>query len=208
MSLDSLPAQKPDDSNTPSDAFASSSLNIGPDVQRYREIIHGKIREDLQRHITSDEIIAQHGKDIISIPVKEITLPRFMYGEQKEGVGEGNGEGGDEEGSGEAGDREGKHTREQNFHIEELADMLGEHLELPRIKPRLTSGLEAQVPRYESISRRGPSSLRDHRRTFLEALKRTVAEGSYDYDDPIIIPFFPGFHPRASTNDNPEKDGT
>ena len=60
-----------------------------------RDILKGKVREDLKEYITSDDIIAQHGQDVIKVPVKEITIPRFIFGSNKDGVGEGEeGEGG------------------------------------------------------------------------------------------------------------------
>lgn len=184
----------------------TASFGIEPDVRRFRDILKGKVREDLKEYITSDDIIAQHGQDVIKVPVKEITIPRFIFGSNKEGVGEGE-EGEDAASGKKPGTEEGQHVREEQFHIEELADLLGDQLELPRIKPRLTSGLEQAVPRYEGISRQGPPSLRDHKRTFREALRRTIAEGEYDEEDPTIIPIkedfryrSPRLKPRPKTN--------
>ena len=177
-------------------ALDTASFGIEPDVRRFRDILKGKVRDDLKEYITSDDIIAQHGKDIISVPVKEITIPRFTFGSEKDGVGEG--EDGEGESAGKKGGTDaGQHLREENFHIEELADLLGDELELPRIKPRLTSGLEQAVPRYEGISRQGPPSLRDHKRTFREALRRTIAEGTYDEEDPMIVPIKEDFRYRS-----------
>ncbi len=177
-------------------ALDTASFGIEPDVRRFRDILKGKVREDLKEYITSDAIIAQHGKDVISVPVKEIAIPRFTFGGEDQGVGEGDGDQGD--GTGRRGGTEaGQHIREENFHIEELADLLGDELELPRIKPRLTSGLEQAVPRYEGISRQGPPSLRDHKRTFREALRRSIAEGTYDEEDPVIVPIKEDFRYRS-----------
>ena len=188
----------------------SSSLGIEPDLRRYREIVRGKVRDDLQDYITSDEIIAQHGKDIVSVPIKEVSIPKYKFGSNEEGAGQGEGDpdqDADGDGSGQAGDKAGQHIKEESFHVEELADLLGEHLQLPRIKPRLTSGLEEAVPRYEGISKKGPPSLRDNKRTFKEALKRTIAENSYDPENPIVVPIqddfryrSPRLKPRPKTN--------
>jgi len=96
------------------DTFDQASLGIGPDIQRFRDIVKGKVREDLQEYITSDEIIAQHGKEHISVPVKEITIPRFVFGSDKEGVGEGEGDGdGQANGAGKKGGREPGSTSEK-----------------------------------------------------------------------------------------------
>lgn len=67
----------------------SSSLGIEPDLRRYREIVRGKVRDDLQDYITSDEIIAQHGKDIVSVPIKEVSIPKYKFGSNEEGAGQG-----------------------------------------------------------------------------------------------------------------------
>lgn len=178
----------------------SSSPGIEPDLRRYREIVRGKVRDDLQDYITSDEIIAQHGKDIVSVPIKEVSIPKYKFGSNEEGAGQGEGDpdqDGEGDGSGQAGDKAGQHIREESFHVEELADLLGEHLQLPRIKPRLTSGLEEAVPRYEGISKKGPPSLRDNKRTFKEALKRTIAQNSYDPENPIVVPIQDDFRYRS-----------
>lgn len=191
-------------------ALESASLGMEPDLRRYREIIRGKVRDDLQDYITSDEIIAQHGNDIVSVPVKEVQIPRYQFGSNQEGAGQGDGDpDAEEDGDGgpQAGDKAGQHIKEESFHVEELADLLGEHLELPRIKPRLTSGLEEAVPRYEGISKNGTTSLRDNKRTFKEALKRTIAENTYDPDNPVVVPLredfrfrSPRLKPRPKTN--------
>ncbi len=67
-------------------SLETASLGIEPDVKRFRDIVKGKVREDLNEYITSDEIIAQHGNDLISVPVKEITIPRFIFGANDKGV--------------------------------------------------------------------------------------------------------------------------
>lgn len=196
--------------NVQQTSLESASLGMEPDLRRYREIIRGKVRDDLQDYITSDEIIAQHGNDVVSVPVKEVQIPRYQFGSNQDGAGQGEGDpNAEEEGEGgtEAGEKAGHHIKEESFHVEELADLLGEHLKLPRIKPRMTSGLEAAVPRYEGISKKGTASLRDNKRTFMQALKRTIAEDAYDPDNPVVIPLqddfryrSPRLKPRPKTN--------
>ncbi|MFO0415845.1 MAG: DUF444 family protein [Pseudomonadota bacterium] len=189
-----------------------ASLGISPDLRRYHEIVKGRIREDLQRYITDDDIISQHGSDMISIPIKDVSTPRFEFGSDQKGVGEGEGDEGSGDSKrptkpGKAGQDQGDKQRGHTISIDELADILGETLELPRITPRPTSGLEQAVPRYDSISRRGPLALRDLKRTYLEALKRTIAEQAYDPNDPIVVPTREDFRyksarltPRPKTN--------
>lgn len=179
-----------------------ASLGIERDRARFHDIIKGRVREDLREYIRSDDIVTQHGKDVISIPVKGIETPRFVFGSNNQGVGEGDG---DEEGQGEprpgrpgkAGDTEGQKQHEEQFHIDELADLLGEHLKLPPIQPRPASNLDQLVPRYEGISRSGPPALRDNKRTFREALKRTISENRYDPEEPVVVPIRDDFRYKS-----------
>ena len=75
-------------------------LKIEKDHQRFRQIVKGRIREDLRKFLTKGELIGKEGKHLISIPVRGIELPHFRYGDNSQGVGAGDGEGDD----GEAGE--------------------------------------------------------------------------------------------------------
>lgn len=169
---------------------------IEKDVARFRQIVKGAIRKDLRKYITRGELIGRKGKELVSIPVPQIEIPRFRFGDrQMGGVGQGEGEEGtpiaaapDGEGGGKAGDRPGEHLREVEITLEELAEILGEELELPRIQPRGKSEILSQKSKYSAISRSGPESLRHFRRTYREALKRQISSLNYDYDHPVIVP--------------------
>ena len=79
---------------------------IERDRRRFEDIVRGKIKQDLKRHLTRGELIGRRGKEIVSIPLPQIELPRFRYGRRDMGgVGQGPGEpgtplGGDGNGSG------------------------------------------------------------------------------------------------------------
>ena len=66
--------------------------------------------------------------------------------------------------------------------------ILGEELELPNIEPRGKRSVRTSAGRFTGISRSGPQSLRHFKRTFIEALKRQIASGTYDPDNPMIVP--------------------
>ncbi len=72
--------------------------------------------------------------------------------------------------------------------IEELAELMGEELGLPRIEPKGRRAIDAASDRYTGISPVGPESLRHRKRTFRRALKRQIALGTYDKDNPVIVP--------------------
>jgi len=162
---------------------------IEHDHARFRDIVRGRLRKDLSKYISNGELLGRVGRHSVSIPLPQLDLPRFHYGENpKEGVGQGEGEGGDEVGEGKAGEDEGKHILEVEVSIEELAKILGEELGLPRIKPRGRREVKTVGGSYTGISKLGPESLRHTRRTFKEALKRAILTGKYDPAAPRIIP--------------------
>lgn len=167
---------------------------IDKDHNRFREIVRGRIKQDLKKYVSSGEMIGKQGKKYVSIPIPQINMPRFRFGKNPEGgVGQGEGEAGDpvdgdEEGEGQAGEDEGQHVLEVDVSLEELAKILGEELELPRIEPRGNKAVETLGGAWRSIRRTGPESLRHFKRTFTEALKRQIAAGLYDPLDPKIIP--------------------
>jgi uncharacterized sporulation protein YeaH/YhbH (DUF444 family) len=167
---------------------------IDQDHTRFREIVRGRIKQDLKKYVTSGEMIGKQGKKYVSIPLPQVQLPRFRYGaNQKSGVGQGEGDEGDpipgeEDGNGQAGGDPGQHVLEVDVSIEDLALILGEELELPNIEPRGKRSVRTSAGRFTGISRSGPQSLRHFKRTFIEALKRQIASGTYDPDEPMIVP--------------------
>jgi sporulation protein YhbH len=173
------------------------SARIDRDMRRFQQIVRGKVRENLQKYITSGELIGRQGRDLVSIPIPQVQIPQFRFGrKQTGGVGQGEGEPGtpigydpDQPGEGdEAGNMPGRHILEVGITLEELARMLGEELELPNIEPRGKENIESRVDRYTGIRRVGPESLRHFKRTFREALKRQIAMGLYVHARPVVIP--------------------
>lgn len=170
-------------------------LDIEQDWHRFREIIKGRIRQDLKKHLVRGEFIGKEGKDFISIPVPQIEIPQFRYATRATGgVGDGNlpvgtplgGEGG--EAGGGAGNAPGEHILEVEVTIDELAEMLGEELHLPRIEPRGKKETITVREKYSGISRAGPEALRHFKRSYKEALKRHLAAGLYDFHQPLVVP--------------------
>src|ERR1700677_3146708 len=111
-------------------------LKIEKDHQRFRQIVKGRIRDDLRKFLTKGELIGKEGKHLISIPVRGVELPHFRYGDNSGGVGAGEGKEGDVVGKGEAGKGKGgtdpgQHIMEVDLTLEELADILAEELKLP-----------------------------------------------------------------------------
>lgn len=172
-------------------------LNIEQDYSRFRQIVRGKIKLDLKKYISRGELIGKKGKDFISIPIPQIEIPTFRFGRQgMGGVGQGDGEPGtplapgdiEDDGQGQAGNAPGAHILEVDITLEELAEILAEELELPRIQPKGTPRIQAEHARYSQISKVGPETLRHFKRTYKQALKRQLIAGAYNPRNPIIVP--------------------
>jgi len=174
---------------------------IEPDLGRFNRIIKGKAREDLKNRIGKGEIkfIRGGGGKIrgVSVPVDYIVLPKIQYDRSKKGgVGQGEGDVGTDLGPvnitpGEekgAGDKPGIDILEVEFSIDEIFKWLMEELELPRIKPKQAANITSDYYRYNGVSPTGPESLRHKKRTYLKALKRMIAAGEYNADNPKVIP--------------------
>src|ERR1700733_6566797 len=111
-------------------------LKIEKDHQRFRQIVKGRIRDDLRKFLTKGELIGKEGKHLISIPVRGIELPHFRYGDNSGGVGAAVGKGKPGAGKGQGGTDPGQHIMEVDLSLDELADILAEELKLPRIDPK------------------------------------------------------------------------
>jgi sporulation protein YhbH len=172
------------------------SIKIDRDQSRFREIVRGKIRQNLRKYVSHGEMIGRRGRDLVSIPIPQLDVPHFRYGQNGSGgVGQGDGEEGDPlapgqpgQGPGEAGSDPGAHILEVEVSLEELAEILGDELELPRIEPKGKENITEEKYRYSSIRRTGPESLRHFKRTYMEALRRQISSNSYDPHSPLVVP--------------------
>ncbi len=169
---------------------------IEQDLKRFKDIIRGRIKKELRKFISNTELIGKKGKELVTIPIPQIDIPRFVYGDKQQGgTGQGEGDvgtplapGEGQEGKSQAGNMPGEHLLEVELTFEELAEILGEELELPRIKPKGDADIQSKRVRYTSIGLSGPESLRHFKRTYRQALKRQIISGTYDPKRPVIIP--------------------
>lgn len=171
------------------------ALKVEKDLSRFHQILRGQVKQQLRKFMSRGEMIGKKGKDLVSIPLPQIEIPKFVYGpKQKGGVGQGEGEPGQpvdgekQEGVAKAGNLPGEHLLEVEVSLEELADILGEELALPKIQPKGTQDIQSQKARYTSVSSSGPEALRHFKRTYKKALQRQILSGTYDPKNPRIIP--------------------
>lgn len=186
-------------------------MDIERDRRRFKQIVRGRIRQNLRKYITHGEMIGRKGRDAVSIPVPQLDVPHFKYGKNGSGgVGQGDGDVGDplgkgdgQEGAGSAGSEPGSgHLMEVEVSLDELAQMLGEELELPRIQPKGTATIESEKAKYNSIRQTGPESLKHFKKTYLRAIKRQISTGTYVPDNPNVVPI-KGDKQYRSWNDVP-----
>ncbi len=171
-------------------------MKMETDLNRFHKIVRGKIKQELKKFIANGSLIGRHGKETISIPLPRIDIPHFSFGNNnKGGLGQGNGKVGEKIGPGEqegqagaAGEGPGQHSLEVDVSLEDLSKMLGEELALPRIELKGQKNLSSEHRKYGSVHRRGPESLHHFRRTYKEALKRSVISGEYNPEEPLIVP--------------------
>lgn len=171
--------------------------SIERDLRRFREIVRGRVRQNLRKYISHGEMIGRKGRELVSIPVPNIEIPHFRHGlKGSGGTGQGEGEIGqpigkgsdDGDGRGQAGSEPGGHIREVEVTLDELADMLGEELQLPNIQPKGKDVIKSKKDKYSSIRQTGPNSLRHFKRTYKRALKRQMMSNDYDPQQPVIVP--------------------
>ncbi|NCN95199.1 MAG: DUF444 family protein [Bdellovibrionales bacterium] len=170
-------------------------MGIREDHNRFREIVKGRIKQNFKKYVTQGEMIGRRENEYVKIPIPSIDLPRFKYGpKQSGGVGQGKGQPGDavdgeqQPGQGQAGDSPGEHTLEADVTIDELAEILGEQLQLPRIEPKGNKRVDSFSNKYTGRAPIGPDNLKHFKSSYKEALKRSIASGSYDPLDPRVVP--------------------
>jgi uncharacterized protein len=174
-------------------------MTMENNLKRFNEIVRGKIKKEIKRFISNGVIVTKKGNESIRIPVPHIAIPKFMFAQEDQESG-GGGQGPSQPGKGSspdqqdpnapkaAGSQAGEHTLEVDISLQELADILGSELKLPHIKNKNKKNIEEKEQRYSSITRSGPDSLHHFKRTYKEALKRTIITGEYDPRDPSITP--------------------
>jgi len=181
---------------------------IKRDHARFRKIVKGRVRDNLRKYVSKGEMPSPKGDGTYKIPMPSIDTPRFKFGDKNQGgMGQGDGQEGDpvdgqpgdQPGQGgEVGNQAGNKELEVDLSLEELASILGEELSLPHIEPKGKKAIQSVTNKYTSIGMTGPNSLKHFKRTYKEAMKRQIASGTYDFNDPRVIPHKRDFRYRAS----------
>ncbi|WP_342420401.1 sporulation protein YhbH [Paenibacillus sp. FSL E2-0178] len=163
------------------------------DQERHKRKVKEAIRHNLADLVSEESIIMPQGDKVIKVPIRSLDEPKFRYNYQNEPqVGQGKGGTqvgdvigqsgqGDAEGPGkgghEAGDQPGEDYYEAELTIDELAELVFEDLQLPRLKPKAAPDMMIDDIRFDDVRRQGMMSNVDKRRTLFEAIKRQSLGG-------------------------------
>ena len=157
------------------------------DSARHDEKVKQSIIDRLDQVVSDGSIITAdpRSKKTIKIPMRSLELPRFIYGEEKDGVGSGDGT--EQEGQiignkprpgkgKEAGDQPGEEYYETQLSIEEIQEMVFADLGLPRVKPKVAHDIETDHIKYDDVRKKRTTSNLDLGRTVMQNIMRNVQE--------------------------------
>lgn len=156
------------------------------DEKRHNEKVKEAIKDNLENVISDGSIITQDpkSKKIIKVPMKSLELPRFRYGEPKEGIGTGDGEGqpkaGDPvpgDGQDQPGDQPGTEYYEAEFTIDEIQQMVFDDLGLPNVQPKNNSQTESEEVVFNDIRHKRSQTNLDIGRTLIQNIMRNAQSG-------------------------------
>lgn len=159
---------------------------IKEDHKKFRDVISGRSRKELKKLIKSGSIVRQRPKGgKVNIAIPQIDIPHFLFGDTGDGVGRGPGKDGDVIGRdpkpGDKGNKPGQNPGEGiqiSIDMDEVLKFMEDELKLPKMKPKPNEVSEEVKTKYNNISKVGLNSLRHPRRTFKEALKRSLMMGN------------------------------
>lgn len=158
------------------------------DWLRHNDKVRTAVRDRLAELATEPDVLGGNAERRVQVPVRFLEHYRFRLLDPNEesGVGQGEGEPGDElrpaqpqpgdgeEGSG--GNNEGGVQFVLEFDADELIDWLWEELRLPHLKPKETGGIDEVQYEREGWDKRGARARLDRRRSMKESIKRRAVQ--------------------------------
>ncbi len=164
------------------------------DHRKFRELIGGEVKSNLKKFVGTGRILRlrPNGKGTMSVPVPYIDTPYIRHGKPDEGVGRGPGDKNkiiDREYEPGYGPNAGDGASEGMMVDVDMSDVIKameEDMKLPRLKKKDSQTFEKTIIKYTNISRTGSKSLVHKRRTIKQALRRSIASGTFGKK--ILIP--------------------
>lgn len=156
------------------------------DAARHDEKVKEAIQGSLDRIVSDGTIITAdpNNRRTIRVPLRALNLPRIIYREGNEGIGNGDGreEPGDvistkpKPGDGKAGDQPGEEYYETDITIAELEKMIFKDLGLPHLLPKKNPDVISEKPVFNDVrKKRSPNNL-DITRTVYANMTRNATE--------------------------------
>jgi sporulation protein YhbH len=158
------------------------------DRRRHKELVEQSIKKNIANIIAEESIIGQSKDKKIKIPIRGIKEYQFIYGQNKSGVGSGDGTekrgdrvgngksyGKKANGKGQAGNQEGEDIYETEITIEELINYLFDDINLPDIDRKKLADLESISTRQLGYQRKGIPPRLAKKRSVIEKIKRKQA---------------------------------
>lgn len=159
---------------------------ITEDHKEFRDVVGGKIRQSLGKFIKSGKIFKSRGKNgKISITIPRIEIPHIIFGDGNDsGIARGEGKDGEvigrDKGNGNKASNEESEGMIVDLHLEEVLKFMQNELCLPNLKPKENNVFDEIKIKYNNIAPVGPESLRHNKKTWLQALKRTLSQGNQE----------------------------
>lgn len=158
------------------------------DRLRHRQKIKDSIRDNIADIIAEESIIGRDRDKIIKIPIRSIKEYRFIYGDNNEGVAQGNGkqkpgdvvdkgppDGGGGLGSG-GGNEPGVDAIETDVTLDELIDLMFDDLDLPDLeRKQLKQVVTDQAKKRKGHRKQGIRPRLDKRASARQRVKRKLA---------------------------------
>lgn len=137
------------------------------DAQNYKNRVRRQIAEHLKKNVGKENIVTGEGK--VKVPVKGSKRWRFMLDRGKKGGGQGEGDGP------QAGLGPGEEEYEVWLDMDEIAEMLFQELDLPRLKPKKEMDAATQDIKWDTYAVKGPQI--DKKATLRRNLRRNATKG-------------------------------
>jgi uncharacterized protein len=142
-------------------------MKIDRDASRFKQIVRGKIRENLRKYVTHGEMIGRKGNDLVSIPCRSSTCRTSATARTARRRGPGRGRNrpadrrGDPDGDGgqgQAGQRSRRPTCwKSTSRSRSWRPSWATSLELPRIEPKGKANIQQDKVRYTASAASAPS---------------------------------------------------
>lgn len=140
---------------------------------RHQKKVKDAIKHNLMDIVTQRDLIMSNGKDTIRIPIRSLDEPRIVYGSNKkqdQGGSQGNSAGNG------PGNQDGEHVYEVDVQFEAVVQELFDGFELPNTHPTQPVEDDEDIE-FTDLRKTGIRANLDRKRTFREAMKRSIVSG-------------------------------